>query len=42
VAARLEKETLDAAEVAAVFGPPTSGEDPSVGMVPKQAATVQA
>jgi cell division protease FtsH len=43
VAALLEKETLDAAEVTAVFGPPTaSGEDPSVGMVPKQPATVQA
>jgi cell division protease FtsH len=43
VAALLEKETLDATEVAAVFGPaPTSGEDPSVGMVPKQPATVQA
>jgi cell division protease FtsH len=43
VAALLEKETLDAAEVTEVFGPPTAtGEDPSVGMVPKQPATVQA
>ena len=40
VAALLEKETLDASEVTAIFGPATP-EDTEAGIVPRQAATVQ-
>lgn len=41
VAALLEKETLDGAEVAEIFGPPSGTDDPEVGMVPRQPATVE-
>ncbi|MBA2754343.1 MAG: ATP-dependent zinc metalloprotease FtsH [Chloroflexota bacterium] len=41
VAALLERETLDGKEVSAVLGPPTKGDDPEVGMVPRQPITVQ-
>ncbi|MDP9357086.1 MAG: ATP-dependent zinc metalloprotease FtsH, partial [Chloroflexota bacterium] len=40
VAALLEKETLDAQEVTAIFGPPTP-EDIEAGIVPRQPVTVQ-
>ncbi len=40
VAALLEKETLDAQEVTAIFGPPTP-EDTEAGIVPRQPVTVQ-
>jgi cell division protease FtsH len=40
VAALLERETLDGAEVSAIFGPPTP-EDVNAGIVPRQSATVQ-
>ncbi len=41
VAALLEKETLDGAEVSEIFGPPSGTDDPEVGMVPRQPATVE-
>lgn len=41
VAALLEKETLDGPEVSEVFGPPSGADDPEVGIVPRQTATVE-
>ena len=41
VAALLEKETLDGPEVSEIFGPPSSTDDPEVGIVPRQTATVE-